>query len=46
MVQDHFWKKAFLTHFSPLFDLQIPHIVKVFWDFLCPKMRDLVLKMG
>ena len=25
MVQDHFWKNTFLTHFQPMFGLETPH---------------------
>ena len=25
MVQDHFWKNAFLTHFRPIFGLETAH---------------------
>ena len=43
MVQDHFWKNAFLTHFDPFLVLKRP-IFKAFWDFAWSKTRHNGLK--
>ena len=45
MVQDHFWKTAFLTHFYPFLVLKRP-IFKAFWHFPWPKTRHHRLKTG
>ena len=44
MVQNHFWKNAFLTHFHPFLVPQRPNF-KAFWHFPWVKMRDLGLEL-
>ena len=51
MVQDHFWKNAFSTHFGPIFGPKTTHIIileyiKAFWDFPWAKTRHHGLQMG
>ena len=45
MVQDRFWKNAFLTHLDPFLVLKQP-IFKAFWDFPWPKTCHHGLKTG
>ena len=45
MVQDHFWKNAFLTRFDPFLVPKRP-IFKAFWDFPWAKTQHHRLKTG